>query len=173
MAKNKTEAIITLNGQQPLQVLKQLQEAAEGIAKQIDEAQEKLKNLKPNTEPFKEITAQVKDLKKQYDLLSSAQVKDIDAIDRLKSAVDNLSSTSLKNLRKAFGDGKRQLEGLSEAELEQANAIRAMMKDVGDEVRLLEGKYVKIREGLASIGTQSDQWLSKAIAQQKTRISPV
>ena len=167
MAKNKTEAIITLNGQQPLQVLKQLQEAAEGIAKQIDEAQEKLKNLKPNTEPFKEITAQVKDLKKQYDLLSSAQVKDIDAIDRLKSAVDNLSSTSLKNLRKAFGDGKRQLEGLSEAELEQANAIRAMMKEVGDEVRLLEGKYVKIREGLASIGTQSDQWLSKAIAQQK------
>lgn len=167
MAKNKTEAIITLNGQQPLQVLKQLQEAAAGIAKQIDEAQEKLKTLKPNTDPFKEITAQVKDLKRQYDLLSSAQVKDIDAIDRLKSAVDNLSSTSLKNLRKAFGDGKRQLEGLSEAELEQANAIRAMMKEVGDEVRLLEGKYVKIREGLASIGTQSDQWLSKAIAQQK------
>lgn len=167
MAKNKTEAIITLNGQQPLQVLKQLQEAAEGIAKQIDEAQEKLKTLKPNTEPFKELTAQVKDLKKQYDLLSSAQVKDIDAVDRLKSAVDNLSSTSLKNLRKAWGDGKRQLEGLSEAELEQANAIRSLMKTVGDQVRLLEGKYVKIREGLASIGTQSDQWLSKAIAQQK------
>ena len=167
MAKNKTEAIITLNGQQPLQVLKQLQEAAEGIAKQIDEAQEKLKTLKPNTEPFKELTAQVKDLKKQYDLLSSAQVKDIDAVDRLKSAVDNLSSTSLKNLRKALGDGKRQLEGLSEAELEQANAIRSLMKTVGDQVRLLEGKYVKIREGLASIGTQSDQWLSKAIAQQK------
>lgn len=167
MAKNKTEAIITLNGQQPLQVLKQLQEAAEGIAKQIDEAQEKLKTLKPNTEPFKELTAQVKDLKKQYDLLSSAQVKDIDAVDRLKSAVDNLSSTSLKNLRKALGDGKRQLEGLSEAELEQANAIRSLMKTVGDQVRLLEGQYVKIRQGLASIGTQSDQWLSKAIRQQQ------
>lgn len=167
MAKNKTEAIITLNGQQPLQVLKQLQEAAEGIAKQIDEAQEKLKTLKPNTEPFKELTAQAKDLKKQYDLLSSAQVKDIDAVDRLKSAVDNLSSTSLKNLRKALGDGKRQLEGLSEAELEQANAIRSLMKTVGDQVRLLEGQYVKIRQGLASIGTQSDQWLSKAIRQQQ------
>lgn len=167
MAKNKTEAIITLNGQQPLQVLKQLQEAAEGIAKQIDEAQEKLKTLKPNTEPFKELTAQVKDLKKQYDLLSSAQVKDIDAVDRLKSAVDNLSSTSLKNLRKALGDGKRQLEGLSEAELEQANAIRSLMKTVGDQIRLLEGQYVKIRQGLASIGTQSDQWLSKAIRQQQ------
>lgn len=171
MAKNKTEAIITLNGQQPLQVLKQLQEAAEGIAKQIDEAQEKLKTLKPNTEPFKELTAQVKDLKKQYDLLSSAQVKDIDAVDRLKSAVDNLSSTSLKNLRKALGDGKRQLEGLSEAELEQANAIRGMMKEVGDEVRLLEGKYVKIEKGLKNISVQSDQWLSKAITQQRDLVA--
>lgn len=171
MAKNKTEAIITLNGQQPLQVLKQLQEAAEGIAKQIDEAQEKLKTLKPNTEPFKELTAQVKDLKKQYDLLSSAQVKDIDAVDRLKSAVDNLSSTSLKNLRKALGEGKRQLEGLSEAELEQANHIRSLMKTVGDEVRLLEGKYVKIEKGLKNIGNQSDQWLSKAITQQRDLVA--
>lgn len=171
MAKNKTEAIITLNGQQPLQVLKQLQEAAEGIAKQIDEAQEKLKTLKPNTEPFKELTAQVKDLKKQYDLLSSAQVKDIDAVDRLKSAVDNLSSTSLKNLRKALGEGKRQLEGLSEAELEQANKIRGMMKEVGDEVRLLEGKYVKIEKGLKNISVQSDQWLSKAITQQRDLVA--
>lgn len=167
MAKNKTEAIITLNGQQPLQVLKQLQEAAAGISDQIDAAQAKLKNLKPNTDPYKALDATIKDLKKQYDLLASAQIKDISANERLQSVVDLLSNTSLRNLRRALGDGKRQLEGLSEAELEQANSIRAMMKTVGDQIRLLEGKYVKIREGLASIGTQSDQWLSKAIAQQK------
>ena len=167
MAKNKTEAIITLNGQQPLQVLKQLQEAASGISEQIDAAQAKLKTLKPNTDPYKVLVATIKDLKKQYDLLASAQIKDISANERLQSVVDQLSNTSLRNLRRALGDGKRQLEGLSEAELEQANSIRAMMKTVGDQIRLLEGKYVKIREGLASIGTQSDQWLSKAIAQQK------
>lgn len=167
MAKNKTEAIITLNGQQPLQVLKQLQEAAAGISDQIDVAQAKLKTMKPNTDPYKALDATIKDLKKQYDLLASAQIKDISANERLQSVVDQLSNTSLRNLRRALGDGKRQLEGLSEAELEQANSIRAMMKTVGDQVRLLEGKYVKIREGLASIGTQSDQWLSKAIAQQK------
>lgn len=167
MAKNKTEAIITLNGQQPLQVLKQLQEAAAGISEQIDAAQAKLKTLKPNTDAYKALDATIKDLKKQYDLLASAQIKDISANERLQSVVDQLSNTSLRNLRRALGDGKRQLEGLSEAELEQANAIRAMMKTVGDQIRLLEGKYVKIREGLASIGTQSDQWLSKAIAQQK------
>lgn len=167
MAKNKTEAIITLNGQQPLQVLKQLQEAAAGISDQIDAAQAKLKTLKPNTDPYKALVATINDLKKQYDLLASAQIKDISANERLQSVVNQLSNTSLRNLRRALGDGKRQLEGLSEAELEQANSIRAMMKTVGDQIRLLEGKYVKIREGLTSIGTQSDQWLSKAISQQK------
>lgn len=167
MAKNKTEAIITLNGQQPLQVLKQLQEAAAGISDQIDAAQAKLKTMKPNTDPYKALDATIKDLKKQYDLLASAQIKNISANERLQSVVTQLSNTSLRNLRRALGDGKRQLEGLSEAEMEQANSIRAMMKTVGDQIRLLEGKYVKIREGLASIGTQSDQWLSKAIAQQK------
>lgn len=167
MAKNKTEAIITLNGQQPLQVLKQLQEAAASISDQLDAAQAKLKTLKPNTDPYKALVATINDLKKQYDLLASAQIKDISANERLQSVVDQLSNTSLRNLRRALGDGKRQLEGLSEAELEQANSIRAMMKTVGDQIRLLEGKYVKIREGLTSIGTQSDQWLSKAISQQK------
>lgn len=171
MAKNKTEAIITLNGQQPLQVLKQLQEAAAGISDQIDVAQAKLKNLKPNTDPYKALDATIKDLKKQYDLLASAQIKDISANERLQSVVNQLSNTSLRQLRRALGDGKRQLEGLSEAELEQANSIRAMMKTVGDQIRLLEGKYVKVKKGLADIENQSDQWLSKAITQQRELVS--
>lgn len=171
MAKNKTEAIITLNGQQPLQLLKQLQEAAAGISDQIDAAQAKLKTLKPNTDPYKALDATIKDLKKQYDLLASAQIKDIAANERLQSVVNQLSNTSLRNLRRALGDGKRQLEGLSEAEMEQANSIRAMMKEVGDEIRLLEGKYAKIKEGLKDVNEQSDQWLSKALAQQRELVS--
>lgn len=171
MAKNKTEAIITLNGQQPLQVLKQLQEVAAGISDQIDAAQAKLKTLKPNTDPYKALVATINDLKKQYDLLASAQIKDIAANERLQSVVDQLSNTSLRNLRRALGDGKRQLEGLSEAELEQANSIRAMMKEVGDEIRLLEGKYVKIEKGLKNVNEQSDQWLSKALTQQRELVS--
>lgn len=171
MAKNKTEAIITLNGQQPLQVLKQLQEAAAGISDQIDAAQAKLRTLKPNTDPYKALDATIKDLKKQYDLLASAQIKDISANERLQSVVNQLSNTSLRNLRRALGDGKRQLEGLSEAEMEQANSIRAMMKEVGDEIRLLEGKYVKIKENLKNVDEQSDQWLSKALTQQRELVS--
>lgn len=171
MAKNKTEAIITLNGQQPLQVLKQLQEAAKGISDQIDAAQAKLKTLKPNTDPYKALDATIKDLKKQYELLASAQIKDISANERLQNVVSQLSNTSLRNLRRALGDGKRQLDGLSEAELKQADSIREMMRTVGDQIRLLEGKYVKIKEGLADIKNQSDQWLTKAIAQQQELMS--
>ena len=166
MAKNKTEAIITLNGNQPKQVLEMLHNNAAKIAEDIAKAGEEMKHLDPKTERYKELAQYIKDAKKNYDLLASAQVKDIDATERLKSAVDNLSNTSLKNLRKALGDGKRQIEGLSGAELEEANNLRALMKTVGDQVRLLEGKYVKIREGLADINHQSDQWLSKAITQQ-------
>lgn len=167
MAKQTTEAIITLNGKQPIEVLNQMHSAAEKIKAEMEQVQQKMKGMSPKDDAYKQLKGSLKELKGQYDLLSSAQVKDIEATQRLQAAVDNLASTSLKNLRKALGDGKRQIEGLSEAELEQANTIRSLMKTVGDQVRLLEGKFVKIREGLASIGTQSDQWLGKAIAQQQ------
>lgn len=167
MAKQTTEAIITLNGKQPIEVLNQMHSAAEKIKAEMEQVQQKMKGMSPKDDAYKQLNGSLKKLKGQYDLLSSAQVKDIEATQRLQAAVDNLASTSLKNLRKALGDGKRQIEGLSEAELEQANTIRSLMKTVGDQVRLLEGKFVKIREGLASIGTQSDQWLGKAIAQQQ------
>ncbi len=167
MAKQTTEAIITLNGKQPIEVLNQMHSAAEKIKAEMEQVQQKMKGMSPKDDAYKQLNGTLKELKGQYDLLSSAQVKDIEATQRLQSAVENLASTSLKNLRKALGDGKRQLEGLSEAELEQANTLRSLMKTVGDQVRLLEGKFVKIRDGLASIGTQSDQWLNKAIAQQQ------
>lgn len=167
MAKQTTEAIITLNGKQPIEVLNQMHSAAEKIKAEMEQVQQKMKGMSPKDDAYKQLNGTLKELKGQYDLLSSAQVKDIEATQRLQSAVENLASTSLKNLRKALGDGKRQIEGLSEAELEQANTLRSLMKTVGDQVRLLEGKYVKIREGLASIGTQSDQWLGKAISQQQ------
>ena len=167
MAKQTTEAIITLNGKQPIEVLNQMHSAAEKIKAEMEQVQQKMKGMSPKDDAYKQLNGTLKELKGQYDLLSSAQVKDIEATQRLQSAVENLASTSLKNLRKALGDGKRQIEGLSEAELEQANTLRSLMKTVGDQVRLLEGKFVKIREGLASIGTQSDQWLNKAIAQQQ------
>jgi hypothetical protein len=153
----KIESIITMDGKQPIKVLQLLLDKAKELSEQM-------KQMKPGTEEYKEAEAKVK-------ALQSAQVQTIKTTERLEAVVNDLGNTSLRNLRRALGEGKRKLEGLSEAEEEEAKHIRSLMKEVGDEVRLLEGKYVKVAKGLADIGNQSDQWLSKALTQQRELVS--
>ena len=153
----KIESIITMDGKQPIKVLQLLLDKAEELTEQM-------KQMKPGTDEYKEAEAKVK-------ALQSAQVQTIKTTERLEAVVNNLSNTSLRQLRRALGEGKRKLEGLSEAEEEEAKHIRSLMKEVGDEVRLLEGKYVKIKEGLKNVNEQSDQWLSKALTQQRELVS--
>lgn len=153
----KIESIITMDGKQPIKVLQLLLDKAKELSDQM-------KQMKPGTEEYKEAEAKVK-------ALQSAQVQTIKTTERLEAVVNNLSNTSLRQLRRALGEGKRKLEGLSEAEEEEAKHIRSLMKEVGDEVRLLEGKYVKIKEGLKNVNEQSDQWLSKALTQQRELVS--
>ena len=153
----KIESIITMDGKQPIKVLQLLLDKAKELSEQM-------KQMKPGTEEYKEAEEKVK-------ALQSAQVQTIKTTERLEAVVNDLSNTSLRNLRRALGEGKRKLEGLSEAEEEEAKHIRSLMKEVGDEVRLLEGKYVKIEKGLKNIGNQSDQWLSKALTQQRELVA--
>lgn len=153
----KIESIITMDGKQPIKVLQLLLDKAKELTDQM-------KQMKPGTEEYKEAEAKVK-------ALQSAQVQTIKTTERLEAVVNDLSNTSLRQLRRALGEGKRKLEGLSEAEEEEAKHIRSLMKEVGDEVRLLEGKYVKIKEGLKDVDEQSDQWLSKALTQQRELVS--
>lgn len=153
----KIESIITMDGKQPIKVLQLLLDKAKELTDQM-------KQMKPGTEEYKEAEAKVK-------ALQSAQVQTIKTTERLEAVVNNLGNTSLRNLRRALGEGKRKLEGLSEAEEEEAKHIRSLMKEVGDEVRLLEGKYVKIEKGLKNVNEQSDQWLSKALTQQRELVS--
>ena len=153
----KIESIITMDGKQPIKVLQLLLDKAKELSEQM-------KQMKPGTEEYKEAEAKVK-------ALQSAQVQTIKTTERLEAVVNNLSNTSLRQLRRALGEGKRKLEGLSEAEEEEAKHIRSLMKEVGDEVRLLEGKYVKIQKGLKNVNEQSDQWLSKALTQQRELVS--
>lgn len=157
MANLKTEIILSMNGTAAIQVLEALRDKAKAVREEID-------NLDKNAPDFKEQKA---GLEKVYDALQSTHENVIKDTERLDHALQNLTSTSLQNLRKALGDGRRQLQKLSEDELEQAEEIRKKMKQVGDEVRLLEGQYVKIADGLKNVSNQSDQWLDKAIKQQR------
>ena len=157
MANLKTEIILSMNGKGAIQVLEALRDKAKEVREQID-------NLDKNAPDFKEQKAGLESL---FDAFQSAHESIIKDTERLDTAIQNLTSTSLQNLRKALGDGRRQLQTLSEDELAKADEIRKKMKLVGDEIRLLEGQYVKIADGLKNVSNQSDQWLDKAIKQQR------
>lgn len=157
MANLKTEIILSMNGKAAIQVLEALRDKAKAVREEID-------NLDKDAPDFKEQKA---GLEKVYDALQSAHENVIKDTERLDHAIQNLTSTSLQNLRKALGDGRRQLQKLSEDELDQADELRKKMKQVGDEIRLIEGQYVKIADGLKNVSNQSDQWLDKAIKQQR------
>lgn len=146
-----------MNGKAAIQVLEALRDKAKAVREEID-------NLDKDAPDFK---VQKAGLEKVYDALQSAHENVIKDTERLDHALQNLTSTSLQNLRKALGDGRRQLQKLSEDDLAQAEEVRKKMKQVGDEIRLIEGQYVKIADGLKNVKNQSDQWLDKAIKQQR------
>lgn len=157
MANLKTEVILSMNGKAAIQVLEALRDKARSVREEID-------HLDKDAPDFKERKA---GLESVYKTLQNYQTNIIKDTERLDHALKNLSTTSLQNLRKALGDGRRQLQKLSEDDLAQAEEVRKKMKQVGDEIRLIEGQYVKIAEGLKNVANQSDQWLDKAIKQQR------
>lgn len=157
MANLKTEVILTMNGKAAIQVLEALRDKAKSVREEIDHLDEKAPDFKQRKAGLEEV----------YKALQSAETDVIKGTERLDHALQNLTSTSLQNLRKALGDGRRQLQSLSEDDLEEIEEIRKKMKLAGDQVRLLEGQYVKIPDGLKNIKNQSDQWLDKAIKQQR------
>lgn len=114
-------------------------------------------------------TAECKQAERTLKALSQVQRDNIEDTKRLGEVVQDLTNTKLRDLRRALGSGKAALAKLtgSDADLKRAEQIRSEMKQVGDEIRLIEGQYVKIPDGLNNIKNQSDQWLDKAIKQQR------
>ena len=114
-------------------------------------------------------SAACKQAERTLKALSQVQRDNIDDTKRLSAVVEDLTNTKLRDLRRALGSGKAEMAKLtgSDADLKRAEEIRKEMKLVGDEIRLIEGQYVKIGDGLKDIINQSDQWLGKAIKQQR------
>ena len=114
-------------------------------------------------------TAECKKAESTLKALSQVQRDNIEDTMRLGEVVQDLANTKLRDLRRALGSGKSALAGLtgSDVDLKKAEQIRSEMKQVGDEIRLIEGQYVKIADGLKNVKNQSDQWLDKAIKQQR------
>lgn len=114
-------------------------------------------------------TAECKKAESTLKALSQVQRDNIEDTKRLGEVVQDLTNTKLRDLRRAMGSGKAALAKLtgSDADLKRAEQIRSEMKQVGDQMRLIEGQYVNIADGLKNVKNQSDQWLDKAIKQQR------
>ncbi len=114
-------------------------------------------------------SAACKQAERTLKALSQVQRDNIDDTKRLSAVVEDLTNTKLRDLRRALGSGKAELAKLtgSEADLKRAEEIRKEMKLVGNEIRLIEGQYVEIEKGISNVANQSDQWLDKAIKQQR------
>ena len=114
-------------------------------------------------------TAECKKAESTLKALSQVQRDNIEDTKRLGEVVQDLANTKLRDLRRAMGSGKAALAKLtgSDEDLKKAEQIRSEMKQVGDQMRLIEGQYVKIADGLKNVKNQSDQWLDKALKQQR------
>ena len=153
------KVIVTANTTTAKKVMEELDQL---IVKYTNHVQELTAAGKANTAECKQSESVLK-------ALSQVQRDNIEDTKRLSEVVQDLTNTKLRDLRRALGSGKAALAKLtgSDADLKRAEQIRSEMKQAGDEIRLIEGQYVKIAEGLKNVKNQSDQWLDKAIKQQR------
>jgi hypothetical protein len=153
------KVIVTANTTTAKKVMEELDQL---IVKYTNHVQELTAAGKANTAECKQSESVLK-------ALSQVQRDNIEDTKRLSEVVQDLTNTKLRDLRRAMGSGKAALAKLtgSDADLKRAEQIRSEMKQVGDQMRLIEGQYVNIADGLKNVKNQSDQWLDKAIKQQR------
>lgn len=153
------KVIVTANTTTAKKVMEELDQL---IVKYTNHVQELTAAGKANTAECKQSESVLK-------ALSQVQRDNIEDTKRLSEVVQDLTNTKLRDLRRALGSGKAALAKLtgSDADLKRAEQIRSEMKQVGDQMRLIEGQYVNIADGLKNVKNQSDQWLDKAIKQQR------
>lgn len=143
---------------------------AKKVLEEIDNLMEKYTaDIQKMTAAGEANSAACKQAERTLKALSQVQRENIDDAKRLSAVVEDLTNTKLRDLRRALGSGKAELANLtgSPEDLKRAEEIREKMKQVGDEIRLIEGQYVEIEKGISNVANQSDQWLDKAIKQQR------
>ncbi len=155
MAQQKTEVIFTMNGTAATRTLQLMQAEAERLAAELQQMDSK-------SPKFKEAQSALKTMQSAMNGVKAD-------IDRVGNALDNLGNTSLGNLRRALAGIKKERDKLTSSsdDLKRAEELNAQAKKIYDEIRLISGEYVKIEDGLSSIQKKSDQWLDKAISQQR------
>lgn len=163
MAEKQAKVIITANATTAKKVVEEMDRL---IAQYTQKVQSLVAANKQNTAECKAAEGVLK-------ALSQHQKENVADTKRLAEVVNDLANTKLRDLRRALGAGKSAMSALtgSPGDMRKAEQIRKQMREVADQIRLLEGQYVNIAKDISNVASKSDQWLDKAIKQQKELVA--
>ena len=128
----KTQIVITANAAVAKKVMDELQQRIDGI-------KQKMQALDVTTDQGKK---EFKKLEKELVSYNSAVAQNIKNSDRVRNAINNLSNTSLKDLRRALVAAKSELGKMSESSTGLSKA-RQNIKTLQDQIDKLTGTVRK------------------------------
>lgn len=159
MAKTQyAQVVITANAAVAKQIMQEL-------ARRTEELKAKMAALDTSTKAGQKEFAK---LEKELMAYNSAVTQNIKGTDRIRNAIMNLSGTTLKDLRRALSAAKTELGKFAESgDTVRLKQTQNHIKELQQQIKLLEGEYVNIKKHINNLNMVSDQWLTKAIAQQQ------
>lgn len=163
MNSNKTaQVVITVNSQQPKAAVRAMKVELDKLTKSYEQLNAA---GKAGTQRAKNMLQDIKDLR--------AAIKNGEAdLNKVNKVVQNLSDSSLRQLKLALAQVKKEMATTSEnsGKLEE---LRRKYKAINDQIKVLEGSYVNINKQINNLGNATDSWLSRAIKQQKEHIATI
>lgn len=163
MNSNKTaQVVITVNSQQPKAAVRAMKVELDKLTKSYEQLNAA---GKAGTQRAKNMLQDIKDLR--------AAIKNGEAdLNKVNKVVQNLSDSSLRQLKLALAQVKKEMATTSESsgKLEE---LRRKYKAINDQIKVLEGSYVNINKQINNLGNATDSWLSRAIKQQKEHIATI
>ena len=130
--KNKSQVIITCDAKTALKVTEMLRQKIEGIKREM-------KSLDVTT---KAGAKRQKELEKELFAYNSAQQENISNYTRMQKAIKNLSTTSLKDLKRALSSARTELGKLSESD-KRLPMVQQRVKTLQEQVDKLSGAAKK------------------------------
>lgn len=159
MADKKSEVYITVNHQQAETAVKQLKKSLASLTQQHNQL---VAAGKEGTKRAKNLWAQMKDL--------SAVIKENETnLKLVGNVMNNLAGSTLSQLNRALKNVKKEMNRVS-GDSDRLELLQEQYRAINEQIRIMKGEMVNIKKHINDLSSVSDDWLSKAISQQKTLV---
>lgn len=160
MADKKSEVYITVNHQQAETAIKQLKKSLASLTQQHNQL---VAAGKEGSKRAKNLWAQMQDL--------SAVIKENETnLKLVGNVMNNLSGSTLSQLNRALKNVKKEMNRVS-GDNDRLEQLHAQYRAINEQIRIMKGEMVNIAKHIQNLSAVSDDWLSKAISQQKTLVA--